>query len=69
MGTLKISLKAARVNANLTQEAAAAKAGINKATIANYESGTTVPDWDTAERLSEIYGIPLDNIFFNRNSA
>lgn len=65
----QISLKAARVNANLTQEEAAKKLGINKATLQNYETGSTSPTMDMVEKIAETYNFPKDYIFFGRNYA
>lgn len=40
-GLLKISLKAARINANLTQQEVADKIKVSKHTIINWEKGKT----------------------------
>ena len=42
----KISLKAARVNCDLTQKAVAKEIGISEATIIRWEKGRTAPDAD-----------------------
>lgn len=65
----KITLKAARVNADLSQKEAAAALGVNVATLQNYESGKTVPDWDTVIRIGSVYNFPIDFISFARDSA
>lgn len=65
----RISLKAARVNANLSQRQAAEKLGICIATLQNYEAGITVPDWDTVDKISKLYEFPAEYIFFTRNYA
>lgn len=65
----RITLKAARVNANLSQKAAAKALGINVSTLQNYEKGQTVPDWDVVKRIEKIYNFPTDFIVFTRNSA
>ena len=65
----QISLKAARVNANFTQEQAAKELGINKATLQNYETGATSPTMGMVNKMSELYRFPKDYIFFGRNSA
>lgn len=57
-----ISLAAARVNAKLTQEEVANKMKIGKRTIINWEKGTATPSFADLNMLSEIYGIPVDNI-------
>ena len=65
---LKISLAAARVNANMTQLQAAQEMHISKSTIVSWEKGKTCPDIGQAKRLSDIYGIPMDSIFFAKTS-
>lgn len=64
----KISMKAARVNANLSQEKAAEKLNISRATLQNYENGVTVPSWDVVERMEEVYHFPISFISFGKNS-
>lgn len=65
----KITLKAARVNADLSQRAAAAALGVNVATLQNYESGKTIPDWETVKLIEKVYSFPADYIIFARKSA
>lgn len=65
----KITLKAARVNANLSQKAAADAIGVNVATLQNYETGKTVPDWDIVKRIENVYKFPADFILFARAYA
>lgn len=60
----KITLKAARVNAGLSQEEAAVKLGINRATLHSYEIGKTTPDWDMIVEMESIYGYPASLIIF-----
>ena len=69
MAIPKISLKAARVNANLSQKTAANQLGISVATLQNYESGKTIPDWDMVKEIESVYRFPADYILFARNSA
>ena len=59
---MKISLKAARVNANLTQEDAAKAMGKTKQTIVNWESGRCEIKYRDMEKLSELYGMPMEDI-------
>lgn len=66
--TLKISLAAARVNANMTQEQAAKSMHVSKSTIVSWEKGVTCPDISQAMRLSDLYAIPMDSIFFAKTS-
>ena len=53
----KISLKAARVNANMTQQQAAAAIGVNPTTLKRYEQGATTPRADTLRKMAKVYGI------------
>ena len=64
-----ISLKAARVNAELTQKEAAQKLGINQATLQNYEKGITFPTMNMVDKISELYDFPKDYIFFGSKYA
>ena len=59
---MKITLKAARVNAGLTQEQVAQIIKTTKRTMINYELGYTSPRYDVLERLARLYRIELDNI-------
>lgn len=60
----KISLKAARVNADLSQDEAANRLHISKNTLVNWEKGRTFPDYSELTRLCSIYNnIPVDIIF------
>lgn len=63
INTIRISLKAARVNAGLSQREAAARLGICRETLGNYEAGITTPDWDVVKRIEEVYGLSAENIF------
>jgi len=54
---LKISLKAARVNANLSQSAVAKQLKKNKQTIVNWENGKTVIDAANFAALCDLYKI------------
>ena len=64
MTTFKISLAAARVNANMTQTMVAKALGVSTQTIINWETGKTQPKIEQCERISELYGIPSQNIIF-----
>ena len=61
----QITLKAARVNAGLTQATVADKLGISISTLKNWEKGKTFPKQPQIEALCEIYSITYDNLFFN----
>lgn len=63
---MAILLKAARINAEKTQEEAGAFVGKSKVTIQNYESYTTIPDIETAMKLAEFYGLTVDDIVWSK---
>lgn len=56
----KIKLKAARVNAGMTQEDVAKALNRNKQTIVNWENGVTEIKVNDFKLLSELYDIPID---------
>ena len=64
----KMTLKAARAQADLTQEQSAQKMGIARNTYNDYENYRTFMRIDKAVEFSEIVSIPFDNIIFlNKN--
>jgi len=60
----KITLKAARVNASLSQQEAAQRLGVAVSTLRNWEAGKTFPTQPKIEKLCEVYGISFDVLFF-----
>ena len=64
---MSLSLKAARVDAGLTQQQVADALNISKNTVANYESYTTVPDMKTGQKLADLYNRSVDEIIFFKN--
>lgn len=65
----KITLKAARINADLSQKEAAEALKVNVSTLQNYETGKTVPDWEMVKRIEQVYSFPADFIIFAKCSA
>lgn len=61
--TFKISLKAARVNADLTQEQLARILGVSKTTVNKWENAKTSISAPLFQKLSSLSGIPQDYIF------
>ena len=59
---MKITLKAARVNADLLQKEVADKLGVSIHTIMNWEKGRTKPKKHTLMVLSSIYNVNVDDI-------
>lgn len=60
----KITLKAARVNAGLSQTEAAHQIGVAASTLRNWEAGKTFPTQPKIEKMCEVYGISFDVLFF-----
>ena len=61
---MKITLRAARVNADLTLEVAAKELGITKNTLISYEKYRTVPDMTMGTAMASLYGISVDDLIF-----
>ena len=59
-----LSLKAARVNAGLNRMNVVESLGISAATLWNWERGATSPSMAMAQRMADMYGVPLDEIAF-----
>jgi toxin-antitoxin system, antitoxin component, xre family len=55
-------LKAARVNANLSQEDVAKKMKKSKVTINNWENGKTEIDYGNLTELCRLYSVTMDDI-------
>lgn len=68
MQTMQISLAAARVNAELTQKQVSSILNVDRSTVRRWEKGDKIPDYDVSRRLSKIYNMPLDNIFFGKRT-
>ncbi len=63
MKKLQISLAAARVNANMTQEDVAREIHVSKQTVVNWEKGNSEPSISQSRSLSNLYNMPLEYIF------
>lgn len=61
---MKITLKAARVNAGLNQADVANELSVNITTISNWESGKTKPSIENFRKLCELYKWPENCIKF-----
>lgn len=68
MAEIQISLEAARVNAELTQAESAQLMNVDRSTIRRWEKGEKIPNYDETKKLSAMYGIPIDNIFFGKRT-
>lgn len=65
---LQISLAAARVNAEMTQEQVAEKMNVDRSTVRRWEKGDKIPGYDESKKLSQLYNMPLDYIFFGKRT-
>lgn len=55
-------LKAARLKADLTQEAVAKQIGVSRQSLSNWENDRTYPDLASVLKLSDLYGLSLDDL-------
>lgn len=60
----KISLAKLRLELGLSQRELAKQINVSSGTIGMYEVGKRTPSLDKARRISEFFGIPLENIVF-----
>ena len=61
---MQISLKAARMNANLTQREAAERLGISRETLSGWETGKRFPDVAQIKKIECVYSVSYDEISF-----
>ena len=68
---MAMSLKAARVNANLTQEQAAKTIGVSTNTVSRWELGISAPHYKHLANICKAYGLTSydEIIFLPRNNA
>lgn len=62
---MRISIKAARVNAELKQSDTATALNVSKKTVASWEKGETMPKADKINALCTLYGVSYDDIRWN----
>lgn len=61
---VKLTLKAARVNAGFTQKEAAEKLGISNATLCKWEQGSSMPNIQQVQQICDLYAVSYDNLIF-----
>ena len=61
---MAITLKAARINAGLTQAEAAELIGVTKVIIGNWERGISFPKITLIENIEKAYGVPCSDLIF-----
>ena len=64
-----MTLKAARVNKNLSQKQAAKLIGISEWTLINYEQGKRFPDIPVLKKIEEVYGVEYRDLKFLPDST
>lgn len=60
----KMTLKAARVNANLTIIEASKELKVTPQTLSSWENGKTFPNVDMLPRIENLYNVKYDRINF-----
>lgn len=66
---MKITLKAARVNAGFTLEQASAKIGFARSTLSYWETGKRSLKHVNLQRLCELYGVDIEELNLNPPKA
>lgn len=61
---MAITLKAARVNKNLSQVNAAKALGISVDTLGKYERGQLFPGVPTIQKMEMLYGVSYNDLIF-----
>jgi DNA-binding XRE family transcriptional regulator len=63
---MPISIKAARVNAGLTQEEVAKALKKSKNTIVSYEAYTSSPDMNVGLAMAKLFNMSVDDIIWEK---
>ena len=61
----RMTLRAARVNRDLSQAQAAELLDISKDTLSRYERGISFPDVPTITKMEEVYKVSYDDLIFS----
>lgn len=61
---MAITLKAARINANLTQAQAAEMINVDEDTLRSWEQRKTYPNVPQIKKIEEAYGVSYNDIIF-----
>lgn len=59
---MRMSMKAARINRKLTQEAVAEALNVTRKTVSFWENGKTKPSLDKIEPICKLYQVGYDDI-------
>jgi transcriptional regulator with XRE-family HTH domain len=66
---IRITLRAARVNAGFTQLEVAKRLKVSNKTVMKWETGEAEPSFATLQALSLIYQLPMDCIILPTKSS
>ncbi len=61
---MKLTLKALRINNNLTQREAAKSIGISRSTLKKYEDYESFPTVKNIQKIQKLYNVHYDDILF-----
>lgn len=61
---MRVTIKAARVNAGLTQQEFAQKVNVGTKTVQNWESGASSPRADKMPEICGVLGCKIEDIIF-----
>lgn len=61
---MKITIKAARVNKNLSQKEAASLIGVSKDTIGAWDRGKSMPNAKYIPAIEKVYGVSYKDLIF-----
>lgn len=61
---MAITLKAARVNKNLSQSAAAKLIGVSESMLSKWENGKAFPSTKRIPKILDAYGVKYDDLIF-----
>lgn len=64
---MRVTIKAARVNKDMTQEAFANAVGVGVRTVQNWEAGVSSPRADKMPEICEVLDCEIDDIAWVRN--
>lgn len=62
MGNFKNVFKQLRIASGFTQAEIAKKLGVSKSTISMYENGNREPDFETLEKIADLFNVDIDYI-------
>lgn len=69
MCKIMLTLKAARINVNLTQNQAAKLLNVSNDIISNWERGKTLPNAEQIRKIVDLYKVPYENLIFCLNNT